>query len=71
MSQRLSVYTVIKPGTFSPTTRQNALAIEVMVYMHPNPSPFTKKWTRAEPFKMNVKIKQGSNFDIDKSLIVL
>ena len=23
------------------------------------------KWTWVEPFEMNVKIKQGSNFDLD------
>ena len=30
-------------------------------------NPKSIKWTWAEPFEMDVKIKQGSDFDVDNS----
>ena len=36
-----------------------------MAFPYTSVNPKSIKWTWAEPFEMNVKIEQGSDFDVD------
>ena len=42
-----------------------------MVFLHTTVTRISIKWTWAEPFEMNVKIKQELNFVVDDSRLFL